>query len=463
MRHTLPEALRSRVRGLADETELLRVRLELPGWEALPRLDISGDRAFAWMEPERDFAFVGRGAVASVEAEGPERFAAIAAGARALQARSVEVGPEHAPGQLPFWVGGFAFDDEGCRREPWRGFGPARWWVPEALLVRRGGRTWAVVAIRTEGRDPARWIDRLEARLHALLEDADATRLEPAVACDPHAGRRADPGRAAFHERVASAQRAVREGRLEKLVVARELRVPLTADLPAAAILARLGRSHPGCRMFAVCCGDGVFLGSSPERLVSVRGDEVWADALAGTAARGADEARDAQLARKLRESKKEQEEHAVVVRALREALAPACHALCLPEAPRVRRLATIQHLHTPIRGRLRAPRPFAVLELAARVHPTPAVAGAPREAALTWLRRHEGIERGWYAGLVGWLDGRGEGDLAVALRSALLRRGAAWLYAGAGIVAGSEPEAELEETDLKLRTVRDALGGDTP
>lgn len=462
MRATLPDAVRQRVRQLPDAITLLRVHLELPADQApRPQLPVSAAPAFAWAEPDRDFAFAGWGAAVSLEAQGPERFAAIAARGRQIATQSVELGAKQVPGETPFWVGGFAFDHEGCRREPWHGFAPARWWVPEALLVRRDGRTWAIVATRTEGRDPTRWIARLEAQLRALLEEAPgaargATRPNAPVA--PWDGERS-----AFLERVRSARQAVREGKLEKLVVARELGVQIAVDSPAAALLARLGRSHPGCRVFAVRCGDGLFLGSSPERLVSVRGRRLWADALAGSAARGADARRDEQLARMLRESKKEQEEHAVVVRALWQALAPACRVLQLPEAPRVRRLATIQHLHTPIRGLLRAPRPFAVLELAGRVHPTPAVAGAPREAALAWLRRHEGIERGWYAGLVGWLDARGEGDLAVALRSALLRPGAAWLYAGAGIVAGSEPETELAETDLKLRTVGDALAGDVP
>ena len=140
------------------------------------------------------------------------------------------------------------------------------------------------------------------------------------------------------------------------------------------------------------------------------------------------------------------------------QALEPRCSELRVPEAPDVKRFAGIQHLHTPIEGRLEATHPFALVEMLSALHPSPAIAGAPRDAALAWLERHEDLERGWYAGLVGWLDVEGDGELDVALRSALLRGERAHLFAGAGIVAESIPEAEERETRLKLRSAWDPL-----
>ena len=195
------------------------------------------------------------------------------------------------------------------------------------------------------------------------------------------------------------------------------------------------------------CC-----LGATPERLVRLAGRRVDTAAVAGSAARGRSPEEDARLARALSESKKEQAEHAVVVRALRAALEDLCAELTLPEAPRLLRLDGIQHLETPLVATLRGS-PH-VLDLVARLHPTPAVGGSPREAALAWLAAREQLERGWYAGPLGYVDASGGGEFFVALRSALLRAGEARLFAGAGVVEGSTPEAELRETRLKLRAL---------
>jgi isochorismate synthase len=251
---------------------------------------------------------------------------------------------------------------------------------------------------------------------------------------------------------------AVRAGSLEKVVLAREHVFRSEGARAPNAVFDGLARRHPRCSAFLVKRGDAAFVGASPERLVRVAWAEVRADALAGSAPRGATRERDARLARDLLESKKEQEEHAVVVRALYDALLPLCSDLAVPEAPRVRTLAGIQHLHTPLTGRLRSGVDLPLLALAERVHPTPAVAGAPRDAALAWLRSHEELDRGWYAGGIGWMDLSGQGEFFVALRCALLRGDEARLFAGAGIVADSDAGAELSETYLKLRAVLGAL-----
>ena len=195
-----------------------------------------------------------------------------------------------------------------------------------------------------------------------------------------------------------------------------------------------------------------VFLGATPECLVRLVDGRVETASVAGSAPRGRSPEEDLDLGRQLRESKKEQAEHAFVVRALREALAPHCDALEVRESPRLMRLQDIQHLETPIAGHLRARR--SILELLGSVHPTPAIAGAPREAALEWLNANENLDRGWYSGPIGFTDSQGGGEFYAALRSAVLRGCEAWLFAGAGVVDGSDPEAELRETRLKLRAM---------
>jgi isochorismate synthase len=209
--------------------------------------------------------------------------------------------------------------------------------------------------------------------------------------------------------------------------------------------------------VFAVVRGGRWFLGATPERLVRVRHGEVSAMALAGSAPRGQSPEDDRRFGEALLASAKDRVEHAIVVEMVRHSLSGACDAVSVAEAPALLKVSNVQHLHTPIAARLRGG--STIFDLIERLHPTPAVGGVPRAAALDWLRRREGLDRGWYAGPIGWIDGRHEGEFAVAIRSALLSRDEALLYAGCGIVAGSDPDAEYGESQLKLRAVLAALG----
>jgi isochorismate synthase len=269
-----------------------------------------------------------------------------------------------------------------------------------------------------------------------------------------HAAAHASPAR--YHAGVEQALRAIAAGDLEKVVLARAVRLASQAGFPLTRVLDTLRRMHPSCASFAVGRPGGTFLGAAPEHLVQLDGRRVETAALAGSARRGRTPEEDARLARELCESKKEQAEHAVVVRALREALGQSCDEIVVPEAPRLLRLEGIQHLETPLVGRLRGE--ASVIELAGRLHPTPAVAGAPQQAALAWIAQREDLERGWYAGAIGVVRHDGGGEFCVALRSALLHGDTAHCFAGAGVVAGSEPDAELRETRLKLRAMLGAL-----
>jgi isochorismate synthase len=179
--------------------------------------------------------------------------------------------------------------------------------------------------------------------------------------------------------------------------------------------------------------------------------------ALAGSAARGQGEAEDALLAQTLLGHPKERDEHAAVVDRLRDTLGDLCEGLHVSEVPVVMRTVDIQHLHTAMHGRLREP--TTILEVAGRLHPTPAVAGLPVDAALDWIRSAEALDRGWYAGAVGWVDRGGDGEFAVAIRSALVTGQTAFVFAGCGIVAGSDPEREYEESQIKMRPMLRALG----
>lgn len=249
---------------------------------------------------------------------------------------------------------------------------------------------------------------------------------------------------------VRKALAAIEHGELEKVVVARSTALFCRKTLDPRRMLTKLRAAYPGCTLFAIVRGADTFLGATPECLVALEDGNLHIDALAGSAPRGATPEADAENRSKLETSLKERHEHALVVRSIRGAIAPLCETLQIPDSPRVLALDAIQHLHSPISGR--AARSYTVLDFVEALHPTAAIAGAPRENSKRWLAQNEELERGWYSGPIGWFDANGNGDFSVALRCALLKPTQALFFAGAGIVADSDPEQELEETRLKLR-----------
>jgi isochorismate synthase len=224
----------------------------------------------------------------------------------------------------------------------------------------------------------------------------------------------------------------------------------------AAGLLAALARSYPSCRLLAVNLGGNTVVSASPERLAAVSGDRLRCDALGGTIGRSDHPGRDRGLSDALLNGGKARHEHALVVESIREVLRPLCEGLHIPLRPGVSRLRNLQHLKTRIEGRLRPG--TSLLDVAGRLHPTAAVGGRPSGAALWWLRQHEGLQRGWYSGGFGWLDANGDGELSVMLRCAVLHGREAELFAGAGIVAGSDPAAEWRETEVKMQAMLAAM-----
>jgi isochorismate synthase len=419
---------------------------------------MASDRWFCWEEPEAEgFALAGLGSAHEVVSRGPDRFADVAAACAELGRDRLADEPDGLPaGAGPVWLGGFAFAPEGAREPQWSTFPPALMVLPELTLRRREGRTLlTLAAVAGPGRDADRVLSRLRARAHAL--GAPALPL-----ADPHPGgssriQSSEPPQR-YEEAVAAAVDEIRAGGREKIVLAREVRVTSPAAHDAATVFGALRTAFPSC--FCFCCGspDGVFLGASPELLVRRNGAGAATVALAGSARRSADPAVDDHLGEQLRSSAKDRSEHEIVVRRIERLLRP--HAVWVEAAPEpaLVRVMNIQHLATPVHAQLAQPR--SAVELAGLLHPTPAVGGEPREGAIEEIGRREALDRGWYAGPVGWMDAAEDGEFCVALRSALLRDRTAHLFAGAGIVADSDPAAELAETELKLGALLPLLAG---
>jgi menaquinone-specific isochorismate synthase len=240
----------------------------------------------------------------------------------------------------------------------------------------------------------------------------------------------------------------------EKVVLARRIDIAANRPFVITDVLDRLVALYPSCMVFSI---DG-FIGASPELLIAREGDSVTSHPLAGTVARSGDAHSDEALVAGLMSSPKARREHQVVVDGLRRALAPVCEQLDIPATPSVLGLRNVSHLATRITARLAPESRETALELVARVHPTAAVGGNPLDAALPYLQKVEGFDRGRYAGPVGWMDGRGDGAWAIGIRSAELEGSAARIFAGNGVVAGSDPDGELGETQLKLQALLAAL-----
>lgn len=424
-------------------------RIEVEGWPAA-----RGEHYFVWEQPERCIAMLALGEAARIAAEGESRFEIVRGELDRLLGEAIseaEAGIE--PG--PVCLGGFGFDPSRPDDGAWPEFPDALVVAPELLFRRHDGVATltlsALVAAETD-------LEAVAARLRHEVKAALSVPQGEAA----HASVALTPVSTEDHEVWAASVRALTEQigreRVEKVVLARRLEVSAATAFDVNATLERLRERYRNCTIFATGSGGACFLGATPELLVRREGRAIRADCMAGSAKRGRDAAADEALGAALLADEKELREHALVTTGIRESLAGLCEDVRLPETPTLRRMANVQHLHTPIEATTGGER--HVLEFVEALHPTPAVAGLPRGRSLCLIREREGFGRGWYAGPIGWMDAKGDGEFAVALRSALVRGEKALLYAGCGIVAGSDPGREYAESAIKLEAMLWALSG---
>jgi isochorismate synthase len=414
------------------------------------------DDRFACLEqPDRDrFVLAGLGQAVVLEARGAGRFQELATRARELGraafADDPADDPSRPPAAGPVFVGGFAFADEGGSSPEWSGLPPACLVLPEVALVRQGdqGRMTLTAVVHPDD-DPDAVVERLRGRAEELREAAMPL-LDPDPVERTRVASAAPPSH--YEQAVARAVERIRAGELEKLVLAREVRAHAARDHDAAAVLGALRELFPACYCWCVGTPDAAFVGASPELLVRRDGQRAQTVALAGTTRRSADPAVDDHLGEQLLNSAKDREEQAIVARRIERTLSPVSMWVAAADDPVLVKVHNVQHLATPIRAQLADPVP--TVELAGLLLPTPAVGGEPREAALPLIPALEGLDRGWYAGAVGWTDLAEDGEFCVALRCALLRGRVAHLYAGCGIVRDSDPAEELAETEVKLQAL---------
>ncbi len=457
---------------------LVSASVRIPAVDALARFDASratGEDVAFWLQPASGRSFIGVGTAASIDLTGSGRFRGAAAAWTALLVGAQNGGPAAGrPGAGPILVGGATFADDASTDPCWTGFEHGRLDVPAVLVHRIDDETILTATVVVEAAadvtaSVASVMRLVERMLTGMSGDGDVRREASARVLRDLGGR---PDRAEWSSSVARSSGAVGRGRIDKVVLARRVDVEASAPVDVAVVLNRLAATSAGASaggpsavgaattpvtVFAFTRGARTFLGASPERLVEAHGHTFRTIALAGTTGRDVDPGADARLSEELLASEKDREEHAVVVEMLRETLAPLASRMDVDRTPHIVRLPTLQHLASDVSGVLRDDR--GILDLVDRLHPTPAVGGWPRAAALELLEEQEQLDRGWYAGPVGWLDAHGDGEFVVAIRSGVVEGARASLFVGCGIVGDSEPDREWVESDMKLQSLASALG----
>jgi isochorismate synthase len=448
-------SLRARLPKLLARTvptsrhRLLSFTLGLPALKLHGIPELSEDAVY-WSQPEADQTSCGLGNAFEIVTSGPRRFAELRYQLERLPSSWLHVHVDHPPSPAHLMLA-FCFGADQGDRE----LAKTRLHLPELLFEQRGERasitfSTTLTTGATRDRLGEQWLARAEALLKGLTHEMPAVggvqRLHQIASL---------PSREGWLNRVHEARRLIQGGTFSKVVLSRRLRVRTERPIDTPRVVNWLRGRYPSCAHVAYSLPEGTLISASPERLVRLRDGLVRSDAVASTTVRSPDHAEDRYLEQELLANPKSRREHGVVVEAIVQGLRPLCRSMGIPPEPRIMKLETLQHLWTPIEGLVRPA--TTLLDCAERLHPTPAVGGYPREPALSWLAAQE-ERRGWFTGGIGWITPQGEGELAVVLRCALVKGDEAEVFAGAGIVRDSDPQAELGEIELKMRVMLDAL-----
>jgi isochorismate synthase len=392
-------------------------------------------RAFFFSEPAGS-AFGGLGSAWRSTASGPDRFAML----------EEELNAAGLPLDVRAAVG-FSFSEDGPKTDLWDGFGAAEAGVPQVAIATAQDGTSELRVTMAAGQST-------ESILSVLAKLVEPPRPRPPQPGDHTV--EAHPSTLEWQREVDDAVDAIRSGVVHKVVLSRSVVVKSEVPVPPFDLVHHLGSGHRGCYIFGWQVGDAVFLGASPELLLSKHGRRIVSNPLAGSARRGASDEADQGIGAELMSSSKDRSEHAFVVDDIRDRLGPLTDELAVPTEPSVLRTAAVQHLSTRISATLSDG--VSLYDVAATVYPTAAVGGSPRQQAQVFIDKVEQLDRGWYTGGIGWVDTNGDGTLALGLRCGLVRASEAHVFAGNGIVAESDAETELLETRLKLRPMLSLL-----
>ena len=408
-----------------------------------------GTRVF-WSDPQEQSTMVGIGTAVSLETNRSDRFQWMERQWRTLLEGAI-IPNDIIPGTGPVLFGGFSFDPLKKNTSQWESFPSAKMTLPKYLLTLHRGETWLSIHFLLHADD-----DPFHIANQALVEQKELIAQSKVPHQSPSALQKEEIAPEKWLKTVEEAKQAIRNGELEKIVLARELRILSTSDISPEFVLDRLQTEQPLSYVFAFESDNDCFIGATPERLVKRQEDDFFFTCLAGSMKRGKTEREDDQLGTMLFEDKKNRHEHQLVVDMIKTTVEKLCQNVVVPDKPVLCKMRDIQHLHTPIHAKANG---HSLLAIASALHPTPALGGFPQDASIEKIREMEALDRGWYASPVGWIDHRENGEFAIGIRSALLKGKQASLFAGCGIVVDSDPISEYHETNIKFKPMLSALG----
>ncbi len=444
--------LKTSLTGLPAESKgLFSVTLAVPELQLhlLPPLK---NNWFYWGEPSRREYLLGLGEALRLSSRGSQRLKQLSDQFENIRSKWIQMDPD-LTGLHATAFTGFAFNPDDPMIQAWTGLPNAAIFFPE-LLLHQTSEACAVTFTFTHT-DSSRATLRSQHLLQELLDGLGAN-SGPKTRKTTLSRTGATPSNDEWINQVSSATSAIRMGRLDKVVPFRRISVKSTHPFNPARLMASLDDLHPSSILFSVRLDGSTFAAATPEHLITRQGNKISCDAIGGTIKRALNPDEDMKLGRSLLEDPKSRHEHALVVKGILDSLKSHCHNLTAATSPSLKRLRNLQHLWTGINGKLSGD--TTLLRVANDLHPTAAVSGFPSASAERWLHDHKNNTRGWYTGAAGWLDNRGDGELAVLLRCALLNGERAELFAGAGVTSESCPIAELQETELKFGTMLEAL-----
>ncbi|WP_285768976.1 isochorismate synthase [Peribacillus sp. SI8-4] len=414
----------------------------------------AGERFF-WEDPAKEITITGLGNVKKLKAAAnAERYREVEKSWIELQGNAVKTGVANIEATGPLLFGGFSFDYESNSTLLWNQFGDNLFYIPAFMLSIVGKQAYLTTNLLCSPDDSEKLFrDMINEREAFLFESLD----EPLCGTNSLVKQREiEPEQ--WKRTVTEAVEEIKATELDKIVLARELRLTFDHSIDSAKVLEQLIAEQPLSYIFGMEAGGDCFVGATPERLIKKQGNDVFSTCLAGSIGRGKDEQEDVSLGNELLHDEKNLQEHQYVVSMISNAFDAVCEKVIVPGGPELMKNRHIQHLYTPVRGV--AKEGVTILQFVENLHPTPAMGGLPKEKAVSRIREMEGLERGFYAGPLGWMDTYGNGEYAVGIRSALIQDNEASLFAGCGVVEDSAAVAEFRETGIKFNPMLSALGG---
>lgn len=412
-----------------------------------------GGRRFYWQNREKTFTLVGLGHAYIIENNDEEnRFDQVESEWKKLTNQIVQ--EEHE--LQPILFGGFTFDPKNEVCGEWSNFPQSYFSVATHQLVIRNEKAYVTIHLITDHENSASIFEKLRNERDELIHAAQVREVKTFV--KPAMIGYGEPHKQAYLQSIDQVTNLIKANEAQKVVIARSLALQFEQAITSPQILSHVANEQPESFLFGLEHQDIFFYGASPERLVKVENGQAFSSCVAGSIKRGQTTDEDEVLGQSLLNDLKNRGEHHYVVEMITETFEKNCSDVKVPSGPKLLKIRDIQHLYTPVEGKLHEN--ATILQLVKHLHPTPALGGVPRMQALEMIRKYEPMNRGLYAAPIGWLDADGNGEFAVAIRSATLVKDKAYLYAGGGIVADSEAASEYDETLVKFRPMLRALGG---